>query len=180
MTKQHKRELKFFTVPQWQEEQDYLRRRHREGWRFTGLHGLVYHFESCIPEDVVYQLDFNPEGRAHKAEYIQMFQDCGWEYLQDAFGYSYFRKPTAAMTGGEEEIFCDDASRLDMMRRVLNARILPLLCFFLCIILPQIFIQSHINGAANQFLSGFFTAMAVLYLALFLRFALQYWALRRS
>lgn len=31
MTKQHKRELKFFTVPQWREEQDYLRRRHQEG-----------------------------------------------------------------------------------------------------------------------------------------------------
>ena len=46
-----------------------------------------------------------------------MFADCGWEYLQDFAGYSYFRKPVAEMKG-EEAIFCDDASRLEMMRRV--------------------------------------------------------------
>lgn len=178
--KQQKREFRLFTVPQWREEQEYLRRRHREGWRFTYLRGLAYHFEPCVPEDVVYQLDFNPDGQANKAEYIQLFQDCGWEYLQDAFGYSYFRKPVAAMTGGEEEIFCDDASRLEMLGRVLRGKIFPLLGIFLCIILPQIFIQGRIHAAANQFLSCFFMAMGILYLALFLHFALQYWALRRS
>jgi len=49
---------------------------------------------------VVYQLDYNQEGRSHKEEYIQMFTDCGWEYLQDFVGYSYFRKPKAAMKKG--------------------------------------------------------------------------------
>lgn len=29
-----------------------------------------------------------------------MFTDCGWEYLQDFVGYSYFRKPKAAMKKG--------------------------------------------------------------------------------
>ena len=33
----------------------------------------IYTFESCQPENVVYQLDDNPEGRAYRAEYIQMF-----------------------------------------------------------------------------------------------------------
>ena len=50
--------------------------------KFPGL----YHFEKCEPEDVTYQLDYNPEGIAHKAEYIQMFLDCGWEYMQDFAG----------------------------------------------------------------------------------------------
>lgn len=44
--------------------------------------GLTYTFESCPPEDVIYQLDYNKEGLDHKDEYIQMFQDCGWEYVQ--------------------------------------------------------------------------------------------------
>lgn len=112
--KEKKTELRFFTVAQWQKEQDYLRSQHQKGWKFTGLRGLgVYHFERCQPEDVVYQLDYNPEGLSHKSQYIRMFSDCGWEYFQDYVGYSYFRRPAAQMQG-EEEIFCDDSSRLDI------------------------------------------------------------------
>ena len=70
---------------------------------------------------MVYQLDFNPEGISHREEYLQMFRDCGWEYLQEYMGYSYFRKPVSRMEGRDEEIFCDDASRLDMMKRVFKA-----------------------------------------------------------
>lgn len=174
MTKSQKREFRFFTVPQWQEEQDYLRQRHREGWRFSHVRGLAYHFEPCVPEDVVYQLDFNPEGRAHKEEYIQMFQDCGWEYLQDFAGYSYFRKPVAAMAGGEEEIFCDKASRLEMQQRVLQTKILPLLAIFLCIVLPQIFLQN------SQLLVGVCAVITVCYFTFLLHFAWKYWALRQT
>lgn len=43
-----------------------------------------------------------------------MFRDCGWEYVQDYMGYSYFRKPAPA-SERDAEIFCDDASRLEMM-----------------------------------------------------------------
>lgn len=27
-----------------------------------------YHFEKCLPQDVVYQLDYNKDGLAHKDE----------------------------------------------------------------------------------------------------------------
>ena len=82
--KNGKREFKYFTILQWKQEQDYLREQHKKGWKFTRVSGFCcYHFEKAEPEDVVYQLDYNPEGIEHKGEYIQMFQDCGWEYLQD-------------------------------------------------------------------------------------------------
>ena len=49
--------LRFFTVPEWEKEQDYLRSMHRKGWRFVRYTPLCfYRFESCEPEDVVYQL----------------------------------------------------------------------------------------------------------------------------
>lgn len=44
---------------------------------------------------MVYQLDYNKEGLEHKDEYLKMFDDCGWEYLQEYAGYSYFRKAVA-------------------------------------------------------------------------------------
>lgn len=116
--KTRKTELRIFTIADWEKEERYLQKRHREGWKFRRVNLLgIYHFERCTPEDVVYQLDYNEEGLKHKDEYVQMFQDCGWEYMQDFGGYSYFRKPVSEMQG-EEKIFCDDESRLDMMRRV--------------------------------------------------------------
>mgnify|MGYP000198857379 FL=1 len=89
---------------------------------------------------MVYQLDYNSEGLLHKSEYVQMFQDCGWEYVLDYVGYSYFRKPASAMQG-EEAIFCDDDSRLEMMKRIFRGRLVPLLIAFCCLIIPQLIIQ---------------------------------------
>ena len=84
---------------------------------------------------MIYQLDYNADGLAHKEEYVQLFADCGWEYLQDYLGYSYFRK-NASQTDGAEEIFCDDASRLQLLERVGRGRMLPMLVIFLCVMLP--------------------------------------------
>lgn len=178
--KEKKTELRFFTVAQWQKEQDYLRSQHQKGWKFTGLRGLgVYHFERCQPEDVVYQLDYNPEGLSHKSQYIRMFSDCGWEYLQDYVGYSYFRKPAAQMQG-EEEIFCDDSSRLDMMKRVFKGRIIPLLILFFLQLLPNLLRQLSHPVLMGPVFTIIFSALFVIYLILFLMFGYQFWRYWKS
>lgn len=169
--------LRLFSIVQWTQEQEFLRQEHQNGWRFTKLKPLgLYYFERCTPEDVVYQLDYNPDGNAHKAEYVQMFRDCGWEYLQNYAGYSYFRKPASQMEG-DEEIFCDDSSRLDFMKRMLKGYLLPLVNIFILIIIPQLFLQSRIG---NKILTGIFAVLGVLYLVLFLVFAIQFWRYRKG
>lgn len=178
--KHRKTEFKYFTIPDWKKEQDYLRMQHRNGWKFvdTILLGF-YRFEKCEPEDVVYQLDYNPDGTANKDEYVQMFRDCGWEYLLDYCGYSYFRKPASKMSG-EEAIFCDDASRLDMMNRVFKGRMLPLLVPLFCIILPNIFIQRCADSFANDIIAGCFVVILVFYLTLFIKFGIQIRNLKKN
>ena len=167
-----KKEIKFFNIMQYEEEAQYLRDMHKKGWKFVKMAGLgMYYFESCEPEDVVYQLDYNQEGIKEKAEYVQMFADCGWEYLQDAFGYSYFRKPADEMQG-EESIFCDDASRLEMMNRVFKGRLIPLIVIFCCCILPQFLNSFFIYDA--PFLSGLLGCLFAIYVVIFGKFAYQY------
>ena len=78
-----------------------------------------------------------------KDEYLRMFDDCGWEYIQDYAGYSYFRK-AVSKDGVAEEIFCDDESRFQMMQRVLKGRMLPLLVIFFATLLPQ-FLINHLS-----------------------------------
>ena len=132
-----KKEWKYFTIFNHEKEEKYLRDQHKAGWKFIKVTGLgVYHFEKCRPEDVVYQLDYNQEGLKNKQEYIRMFADCGWDYIQDYVGYSYFRKPASDMNG-DEGIFCDQSSRVAMMERVYKGRLVPLLVIFSACLLPQ-------------------------------------------
>lgn len=172
--KNTKTEFRYFTIADWKEEEAYLRRRHQEGWRFekVTLPG-IYRFIRCTPEDVIYQLDYNPEGLADRGAYLQLFSDCGWEHLQDFVGYSYFRKPASAMQGTEEEIFCDDASRRAMLLRVLRRRLPPLILLFFLTILPNFLLWDR--EPAVRLLFGLLGAV---YLVLFLRFLLCWQRLR--
>ena len=167
-----RKEMKLFTIAQHKEEEQYLRQQHQAGWKFVKVTGLgIYHFEKCQPEDVVYQLDYNQESAANKEEYIRMFADCGWEYMQEFFGYSYFRKRAADMNG-EEEIFCDDSSRLAMMERVFKGRLIPLLIVFFSVLLPQ-FVFNLNSG--NYGIAVFLGVFLSVYVIIFTWFAIRYY-----
>lgn len=167
-----KKTIKYFTIVDHEKEQEYLRSMHNAGWKFIKVTGLgVYHFEECEPEDVIYQLDYNQEGIEHKDEYVQMFKDCGWEYIQDYVGYSYFKK-SASITNGNEEIFCDAESRLQMFRRVFKGRMIPLLVIFSAVLAPQFvmnLVWRHDYGVASTI-----GIVIILYLVLFVMFAVKY------
>ncbi len=172
-----KKQFRWFSIVEYEKEQDYLRAMHKQGWKFVKVSGFgIYSFEECEPQDVIYQLDYNQEGLANKAEYVQMFNDCGWEYLQDYVGYSYFRK-NADETDGCEEIFCDENSRLQMMERVFKGRLLPLVILFSLCLVPQFFINLSLH---NYGVSAFMGTVIVLYLVVFAVFALQYWKYRNK
>lgn len=178
-----KTEFKWFTIPQYRQEEEYLSSMHRKGWKFSKVTfpGL-YHFEQCEPENVTYRLDYNQDGVANKAEYIQMFSDCGWEYLFDFVGYSYFRKASDE-ADTNEEIFCDDDSRLDMMKRVFKGRMLPLIAIFLCVILPQFIMNTtgYGNGSFIQdVLSITFLFLGILYIVLFGAYSIQFYQYEKS
>ena len=173
--KDRKIKFRYFSIVEWEKEQDFLRREGLKGWRFTKATLLgIYHFERCKPEDVVYQLDYNPDGISHKEQYIQMFRDCGWEYIQDYFGYSYFRKPASEMAGNEE-IFCDDESRLEMVKRIFLSRMVPLIAIFFLLIIPNLYTQSTNHSLAGYALNWAFWILFILYLFLFLVLGRQFW-----
>ena len=177
MAKQ-KTKFGWFTIPEWEKEEVWLREQHKNGWKLIKVTPPgCYKFEQCEPEDVIYQLDYNQEGMNHISEYIQMFRDCGWEYVTDMMGYAYFRKPANEMVE-DEGIFCDDESKIEMIERVYKGRMLPLIVIFCCCIMPQLFMQSHNNSEAGHVLFIVFVVLFVLYLSLFIKFAYQYWKVK--
>ena len=167
-----KKQFKWFTIFEYEKEQDYLREMHKSGWRFVKVTGLgMYYFEKCLPQDVVYQLDYNKDGLTHKDEYLKMFDDCGWEYIQDYTGYSYFRKAVSE-NGAEEEIFCDKESRLQMMDRVMKGRMLPLFVIFSAVLLPQFMI--NLFGTQNYLAAALLGGVLAVYLAIFVSYFIKY------
>ena len=159
-----KRELKYFTIAQYEQEQEYLRKKHQEGWKFVRVNLLgCYLFEKCEPEDVIYQL----------------FKDCGWEYIQSLWGFQYFRRSAKSIEKADKsssEIFCDDESRLDMVKRIMHGRMFILAIFFIGNIIPQLLInQSMANEQGyRKVLAVVYYLLFLLYMAIFLNFGLKY------
>lgn len=173
--------LGWFTVPEWEREQEWLRKQHKKGWKLINATiPCFYRFEECTPEDVVYQLDYNQEGLDNRGDYFQMFHDCGWEYVTEMAGYSYFRKPVSAMNNDEEEnIFSDDASKMDMIHRVFNGRVRVLLVIFFCTIIPQLFMQFNNHSEAGMVLFWVLAIFFVMYITAFIKFAVVYWKVKK-
>jgi len=74
--REKKTALKFFTVCQYQQEEDYLSTMHAQGWQLAKIiFPCFYQFEQCEPKKVAYRLDYNQEGLANKTEYVQMFSN---------------------------------------------------------------------------------------------------------
>lgn len=155
------KEFKWFTIFDYEKEQEYLRNKHKDGWELIKAQCPgIYYFQKCEPEDVVYQLDYYKDADKSKGEYIQMFTDCGWEYVDEMVGFRYFRKPVAVMSE-EEEIFNDDASKSDMLERVYKGRMRPLriytitvLCFILLVSVIAPFCGDFVKGFSMGILPG--------------------------
>jgi len=159
--------LRVFTVADFKEEELWLREMARSGLHLLRMTPpFVYVFEKGEPRDVIYRLDYtnNDEG----GDYARMLAEFGWENCGRCIGWIYWRRD-AAEIASEGELFSDDASRLDMVKKVIRTRMLPLLTIFFCCVLPSLF--RALDGeyhSANAFFLGFFSVMTVLYLWLFL------------
>ena len=159
--------IRFWTIADFREEEDWLREMAR-----GGLHLLrmvvpcFYIFEKGEPRDVIYRLDFTND--AESGDYARMLGEFGWENCGRCMGWIYWRRDADAIANeAEGELFSDDESRLDMVKKVVQRRMLPLLIIFLCCVLPQ-FVRAldGKNLYANGFFLWFFAVMTVLYVYL--------------
>ena len=125
------------TIADYDREALYLGEMHTQGWKLKEVSysnlvvAVKYTFEKCQPEQVSYQLDFYPMKKSERASYLQLFKDCGWEHITDFNGFSYFRKAHSEIESDAEfEIYNDAAGKLDMVKRILIMRMLPILLLF--------------------------------------------------
>ena len=154
--------IRFFTIADYEDEEIWLREKHRSGWKLVKMTPpCFYVFESCEPQDVIYRLDYKNSQQTE--EYMQMLQDFGWEYFEQCIGWLYFRKPASDVVSEEDgELFSDNVSRVDMVSNVVKTRLGPLCIIFFCCLLPNL---ANAFRAAN--LSALGLACAILFGVLF-------------
>ena len=165
--------FRFFTLFEYEEEEAFLENQHKNGWKAIGykLPGF-YKFEKCKPDEVTYRIDFTNENGAKNPEYRQMFADNGWEFLWSVNGFSIFRKVRSSVNENNNEIFTDNASKLQMLQKIHQRRLLPLVTIFLCAVLPN-FVKG-INGefgrsGSELSLTVIFGIMFILYTYVFIK-----------
>jgi len=152
-------ERQVFYIAEFNEEAAWLSYMHREGWKMVSTTGFKYRFEACPQEDWVYQLDFNQDG-LDEEEYIRMFEDYGWEYVTRFRRWYYFRKIRTA--GEDMSLFSDNASKIDMCRKVIRHHVMLLAVYYLFIAALFAFMLCGGSLAApGSFLDGFFGGAAV-------------------
>ena len=165
--------FRFYTLFEYEEEEAFLENQHKNGWKAIGykLPGF-YKFEKCEPDEVTYRIDFTNENGAKNSEYRQMFADNGWEFLWSVNGFSIFRKLRASDSESNNEIFTDNTSKLQMLQKIQQRRLLPLVTIFLCAVLPN-FVKG-INGefgrsGSELSLTVIFGIMFILYTYVFIK-----------
>ena len=141
------------TIADYDREALYLREMHAQGWKLKEVSysnlvvAVKYTFEKCQPEQVVYQLDFYPMKKSERASYLQLYKDCGWEHITNFNGFSYFRKAHSEIESDAEfEIYNDMAGKLDMVKRILIMRMLPILILFSALL--PVFLQFVSGGSS--------------------------------
>ena len=161
--------IRFWTIADFKEEEVWLREMAQAGLHLKKMIvPCFYIFEVGEPRDVIYRLDFtnNAEGK----DYGRMLSEFGWENCGRCAGWIYWRRNADELADEREgELFSDDESRLELVKKVIQKRMLPLMGIFLCCVVPNLLraVDGELYGASGFFL-WFFGIMFVLYLYIFI------------
>jgi hypothetical protein len=125
----------------WQDEaeENWLAKMSQRGYHLSsvGVPGF-YTFSVADPRNYVYRLDYQMFRKKDKAEYLQLFQDAGWEHIGEMSAWQYFRKE--AQPTETAEIFTDVESKIAKYKRVLTY-----MGFFYFILMMLIFTQRTLH-----------------------------------
>lgn len=124
MSRTYKKIFKFIFAWQDEKEEEWLREMNLKGWKFKKFSWFRYTFEKTEPKDVIYRLDYKSTTNKDIDEYLQIYEDAGWEHVDEFFGWNYFR--TDAKDCVYPEIFSDNASKVQKYKGLLKALLIVL------------------------------------------------------
>ena len=118
-TKTRVKKFRWFWPWQDEAEENWLEKMSQKGYHLSSvsLPGF-YTFSVAEPRKYIYRLDYQTFYKKDKGEYLQLFQDAGWEYIGELSAWQYFRKEVKQ--GETTEIYTDVESKIAKYKRVLG------------------------------------------------------------
>jgi hypothetical protein len=157
MEKTTLRKYKWFWPWQDEVEEAWLRDMSQQGCHLSDVRlPIVYIFESGEPKDFVYRLDYPSFSKLDKEDYLQLFMDTDWEFIEERSGWYYFRQP--AQSNQELEIYTDAESKISKYQR--------LQIFAALILLPLIISIKYTRG---EFLFFIIFPLFLIWVYIFIR-----------
>lgn len=117
MKNEIKRVFKIFFA--WQEEKEaaWLHDMSKEGWHLTEVGFFKYMFQKGSPFDYTYRFDFKVLKKEDMENYISIFEDAGWKYIDSTGSWHYFK--TEGKRDVEPELYNDNRSKMEKYKRLL-------------------------------------------------------------
>lgn len=110
-----KKVFKIFMPWNFEKEQAWLEEKAKEGWLLERSF-FNNHFVKAEPQEMVYRVDyFSLTSEKKEKEYVALFEESGWEFVQNSFGWHYFRIPADKF---DTDIYSDPQSRIDQLKRI--------------------------------------------------------------
>lgn len=103
----------------WQEkkEQKFLEEMAMKGYKLADVGFFRYTFEETEPCELIYQFDFKGLKQDDLDEYLQLYEDAGWEHVTRFGSWYYFcRKKEEAM---DMSLFNDNTSKKEKYKRLI-------------------------------------------------------------
>ncbi len=173
-------EFRFFTLFDYDLEEEWLRNMNAQGWRVTDVTLTFYTFERCEPEDVVYKMDFCEVTGNEKTNYLSMFKEYGWEFVYEVNSYCCFRRPSKGISQKDLDIFSDTGSKFEMMKRIIKWRLIPILIIFMAAVVPNCLRILSRDGYSDLFTPIAFGVMFGLYLIIFTKIITGYFRVKKN
>ncbi len=130
------KQTRFFTIFQYDREEQYLMEQHRQGQAFKSIPFITrYEFEATAPAEFVYKLEYT-DLIDNINEYTAFLESYGWEYIDTYFSFSYFRKP--GKPEQKNELFSSSESKLEHLNKiVINRGLAFVLALFIMVIVAM-------------------------------------------
>lgn len=147
------KKFKWFWAWQDEKEEAWLGAMAAEGLHLEAISlPGTYHFRQGEPGNYVYRLDFQTLRARDRDDYLQLFEDAGWEHIGDMGGWVYFRH----IVNGSEipEIYSDRESKLIKYQRLIA---------YLIVFLPMMIIL--LTHASDVLRYGPWMGILVLFIA---------------
>lgn len=134
--------FKWFWAWDDEKEEAWLRDMSQQGWHLASVSvPSIYKFEQGFAKDYVYRLDYIRD-RKDYTNYLQLFNDSGWDHMGEMNGWQYFRKES--INGEDLEIYSDNESKAKKYQNILL-----LMVILLPLLINGILIISRRNGISE-------------------------------